>query len=186
MTEIKIDTVVYPGIDTEFDAMGQADQFGLEITKASDGSVVTNGVDTEAWSEIMWTDPGHTGTTAGEAKEGDSVIALAAGNTLVAGDRFDDGAGNLYYVVDGSDESITIKKELKANIADATDIASVGNTGLYSVNVKLTEVGEYFLSISHPEFGHTTSKYKAIEASLADVNDAVQTLARAGKMLAVN
>jgi len=188
MTEAKKGNVFYPGIDTEFDAMGDASLFGLEITKASDGSVVANGVEegTEAWEEIMWTANDHTGTTAGVAKTGDSVIALASGNTLVAGDRFDDGAGNLYYVVAGSDESITIKKELVADIADAAAISSVGNTGLYKVNVQLDEAGEYFLSISHPDFGHTTSKYLVTESTLDEVNDAVKKLSGSDRMIAIN
>jgi len=188
MTQVRKDVAFFPGVNTEFDWLGDASKFGIEIVKASDGSVATNdGAGT--WEGIMWTDPGHTGKTSGVAAAGSSVITLASGNTLVAGDRFDDGAGNLYYVVKGSDTEITIKRELKADIADATDLNSVGNTGSYKVEVKLADVGEYFVSFSHPEFGHKTIKYEIVEHNLDEtftrLDEGLDKLGASGSMSAI-
>ena len=169
--EVKKGITFFPTVDTEFDKMGDASKFGLEIVNANNGAVVTNAA-SGTWAEVMWTNPDHSATTAGVATAGSSTINVSTSDlTLVPGDRFDDGAGNLYYVtaVDTSAGVITIKGKLVADIDDDTDLNSVGNTGIYKVDVQIDTEGEYLVNISHPDFGHSTVKYIVVANTIDDV-----------------
>ena len=167
---VKKGVTFYPTFDTQFDQFKAESGFEMEITNMADGSVVTNAA-TGTFAEVMWTDPGHSGTTSGDTAAGANQITLASGNTLVAGDRFDDGAGNIYYVVDATDTSVTIKGSLVAAIADGTDLNSVGNTGIYKVDVQIDTIGEYLVAVNHKDYGHYAIKYTVSEHNEDDIYD---------------
>lgn len=194
MTDVKLGQAFYPGVDTEFDRLGDASGFKIEITNASTGALIENGVDNNVvdgvFSEIMWTDPLTSGTSAGtENVIGASVISAPA-HGFAAGERFDDGAGNLYSITAVGTDTISIKGELVADIADATALASVGNTGIYKTGITLAAAGEYFVSMSHPEFGHISSKYNVVENTLDDtferMEEGFNKLGATGKMISIN
>ena len=173
--EVKKGITFYPTVDTEFDKMGDASQFGLEIVNAANGAVVPNGA-TGTWEEVMWTNPNHSAKTVGDTPAGSSVIAVDTSSlTIVAGDRFDDGSGNLYYVtkVDTNAGNIYIKNKLVADISDATTLNTIGNTGIYKVDVVIENEGEYLVNVSHPEFGHSAVKYVVVANTLDDVYERV-------------
>ncbi len=194
MTEVKLGEKFFPGVDTEFDKLGDSSEFGIEITNADTGALIETGVDDNVigdFAEIMWTDPATTGTSAGaENVIGKSIVAVASGHTFVAGQRFDDAAGNLYYITKVEAEAISIKGELVADIADATDLVSVGNTGIYKIDVTLAAEAEYFVSMNHPEFGHISSKYKVVGKDNGDIytrlDEGLNKLGSTGSMIAVN
>ncbi len=189
MEKVKAGVNFYPGVNTSFEKMGDISEFGLEIVKASDGVAAVNAA-TGTWSEVMWSDPGHSATLADNATIGDATITLVSGNTLEVGDRFDDGAGNKYYVTASSDTEISIKGKVVANIADADTLASVANTGIYKIDVNLVGLGEYFVSMTHPEFGSTTIKYEMVERTLVETYDRLDTglngLGASGSMVAIS
>lgn len=165
--DIKKGITFYPGIDTEFDKLGDASDFTVTIMNMVDGSVTTNDGSGE-FDELIRPTNGHTGKTNGEASIGDSTITLADGSTLVKGDAFDDGAGNLYYITSVSGNVIGLKNKLVADIADSTDIDEVGNTGLYKVECQIADLGEYMVTVAHPEFGNIALKYVVVENTLDD------------------
>ena len=194
MTDVKLGQPFYPGVDTEFDKLGDASEFGIEITNAATGALIEDGTDDNVvdgvFSEVMWTDPATSGTSAGsENVIGASILSVPT-HGFSAGQRFDDGAGNLYSITATTTDTISIKGALVADIADATALASVGNTGIYKTTVTLAAPGEYFVSLSHPEFGHISSKYNVVENSLADtyerIDEGFNKLGASGKMLAIN
>jgi len=75
---------------------------------------------------------------------------------------------NLYYITSVSGNTIGLKKQTVADIADATDIAEVGNTGLYKVECNIATTGEYMVTIAHPEFGNIALKYNVVDNTLDD------------------
>jgi len=155
--EIKSGVASFVAVDTDFDVFGDANSFGIEIINAESGSVVTNEYSGAVFEEVMWTDPGHSATTSGTQLAGASSITVnPASNTVVAGDRISDGS-NIYYVTDvsGDKATIYIKGSLAADIADATTLSTVGNTGIYKIPIQITDTGDYFVNFSHPEMGHT-------------------------------
>lgn len=166
--QVKKGITFFPTVDTEFDKMGDASSFAVEMINAASGAVEANAA-TGTYAEVMWTDPSHSGTVAGAVVIDDSVITLGAGHDFVAGDRFDDGAGNLYYITSVNGNDISIKGKLVANIADAASLASVGNTGIYKVDCQIANEGEFLVNVSHPEFGHSTVKYEIITNDVDDV-----------------
>ena len=165
--DIKKSVSFYPGVDTEFDKLGDAASFTMVIKSMVDGSdVVNDGAGT--FEELINTASGHTGDTAGAAVIGDSTITLAAGSTLTVGEAFDDGAGNLYYISSVAGDVIGLKKPLVADIADATTLNAVGNTGLYKAEAQIAAEGEYMVTVAHPEFGHIALKYNVVTNTLDD------------------
>ena len=165
--DIKKAVSFYPGVDTEFDKLGDAASFSMVIKSMVDGSdVVNDGAGT--FEELINTASGNTGTTAGAVVIGDQNITLAADSTLVVGEAFDDGAGNLYYISSKSGDVIGLKKPLVADIADATALTAVGNTGLYKAEAQIAAEGEYMVTVAHPEFGHIALKYNVVTNTLDD------------------
>ena len=209
MTEVKLGESFYPGIDTEFDKLGGAAAFDIEVVNAATGAKVIDKNDTgaelgddgvtpldvvtaSAFSELEWSLPDvlRAGTTDKVAKEGVSKFTVLTGNTFVAGDRFKTAAGELYYVEDATDTSITIRGELSADIPDAEVLTQVGNTGIYKTPIKLQHTGEYFITVSHPEFGHVSSKYKVtnenLDGAVTKMEEGFDALAGKGRMIPVN
>lgn len=164
--EVKKGTKFYPGIDTEFDRLGDASSFSATIMNMSDGSVVTNDGSGD-FAELVGPTDDHTAKTDGAASAGDSTVTVKD-STLEVGDAFDDGAGNLYYITSVNGSTLGLKKPLKADIADATDLNEVGNTGLYKVECQIADEGEYMVTIAHPEFGHIALKYVIVANTLDD------------------
>jgi len=165
--DIKKGVSFYPGVDTEFDRLGDASNFSMVIKSMIDGSdVVNDGAGT--FEELLNTASGNTGDTAGAAVIGDQTLTLAAGSTLVVGEAFDDGAGNFYYITSVSGDVIGLKKPLVADIADATTLNAVGNTGLYKAEAQIAAEGEYMVTVAHPEFGHIALKYNVVTNTLDD------------------
>ena len=170
--EVKAATTFYPTVDTEFDLFKEEDNFGLEIRNASNGELVTNDA-SGTWAEVMWTDPGHSAKTSGDSPAGQKYITVVddSSNTLVAGDRIDDGNGNIYYVTKVSSGNVYLKRALVADIADGTDLSTVGNTGIYKADVQIADEGEYLVDIQHPVMGHATVKYIVTAHNVDDVYD---------------
>jgi len=166
--QIKKGVPSWMSVDTDFDVFGDQASFAMEIINASTGAVVVND-GTGTFEEVMWSDSAHSGTTSGTTLVGATSVVLAVGNDFVPGDRIDDGAGNIYYisVVDG--DIIHIKGEIKAEITDATALVTVGNTGMYRVDVNIANAGDYFVNFSHPEMGHTAAKVTVVENTVDDV-----------------
>lgn len=166
--DVKVNTSFYPGVDTEFDKLGDASSFSMIIKSMADGSDVTN-LGAGSFEELTYTASGNSATTNGDALTGEKTITLASGSTLIKGEAFDDGAGNLYYITAVNGDVISLKQALVADIADGTTLNAVGNTGLYKAEAKIEDLGEYMVTISHPEFGHIALKYITVENTLDDI-----------------
>lgn len=211
MTKVQVNKKFYPGIDTEFDKLADSSEFKLEITNAATGAIVLDKDDDDApvdgdgnpttaniidglFSEIMWTIPETgeelTATAAGsENIAGNSIINVASGHTMVEGTRFKIGS-DFYYVSAVAGESVSIKGKLVADVAAATVLVQVGNTGIYKTGITLDTAGEYFVSMSHPEFGHISSKYEVAEQSIDSTYDKMMAefnkLGSTGRMIPIN
>lgn len=164
---VKKGTDFYPGIDTEFDRLGDASSFSLTLMDMSDGTTVTNG-GAGVFSELVKVTNSHTSTTDGASTIGDTNVTVLAGGTLAKGDSFDDGAGNLYYISSVSGNTLGLKKPLVAAIADAATLDYVGNTGLYRVECNIAAEGEYIATVSHPDYGNIALKYVVVSNTLDD------------------
>ena len=166
--DVKKGVSFYPGVDTEYDKLADALNFSLVIKNMADGADVTNnGAGT--FTELINTPSGNSGTTAGAAVIGDETITLAVGSTLVVGEAFDDGAGNYYAITTVSGDVIGLKTPLVADILGATALTAVGNTGLYKAEVQIALVGEYMVTVAHPEFGNIALKYVVVDNTLDDL-----------------
>ncbi len=157
----------YPGIDTEFDRLGDSSSFSMVIMNMADGTEVANDGAGD-FSELIKSDNTHTGTVDGDASVGDITILLAAGSTLIKGDSFDDGSGNLYYISSVVGNVIGLKRPLTANISDTVVLNFAGNTGLYKVECNIATEGEYLVTVSHPDYGNIALKYVVVTNTLDD------------------
>ena len=166
--DIKKAVSFYPGVDTEFDKLGDASSFSMVIKSMVDGSDVAN-AGAGTFEELINTASGNTATTDLVAAIGDQTITLTAGSTLTVGEAFDDGAGNFSYVSSVYGNVIGLKKPLTAEIASGATLTAVGNTGLYKAEANIATVGEYMVTVAHPEFGHIALKYNVVENTLDDV-----------------
>lgn len=176
---VKVGTVFYPTIDTEFDKFGIEGEFALELVNSATGGVVTNEA-TGTWTEVIGTDPATTGTADGDALAGAKTIVLTAGHTFVAGNRFDDGAGNIYYIISKTATSITLKRALTATIADTTVLASVGNMGIYKVDVQVDTADiNIVANVSHPEMGTVNGNYDIVNYTIDEIGATVDEIANA-------
>lgn len=194
--EIKRSVAFWPGIDTEFDKMGDSSNFACTIMQMSDGATVAN-AGSGTFSELVRAANGHSGTTAGVASEGAYTVTLTTGSTLVVGDVIDDGAGNMYYITSVNGDVVGLKRPLIAEIADAVALNQVGNTGLYKVECNIDTLGEYMVTIAHPEFGNIALKYVVVENTLDDsvaantsrfnqLDTAIETLGAVTRMKAIS
>ena len=166
--DVKQGTKFYPGVDTEFDKLGDESSFSSVIMNMADGSAATNDGSGE-FKELIRPTNGHKSTTDGAASTGDITVTVSSdSDTLVVGDAFDDGAGNLYYISSRDGQVLGLKRALVADIADATDLNEVGNTGLYKVECQLADLGEYMVTVAHPEFGNIALKYVTTANTLDD------------------
>ena len=166
--DVKQSINFYPGVDTEFDRLNDTARFSSTIINMADGSVVTN-EGSGTFAELIRPTNGHKSTTDGAASIGDATVTLSTTDDgLVVGDAFDDGAGNLYYISSRSGQVIGLKRPLVADIADATELDEVGNTGLYKVECQIADLGEYMVTIAHPEFGNIALKYVVVENTMDD------------------
>ena len=176
---VKVGTIFYPTIDTEFDKFGIEGEFILELINASTGGVVPNGA-TGTWSEVIGTDPLTTGTADGDALAGAKTVVLGAGHTFVAGNRFDDGAGNIYYIVSTTATSMTLKRALTATIPDTTVLSSVGNMGIYKVDVQVDTADiNVIANVSHPEMGTVNGNYDVVNYTIDEIGTTVDSIAGA-------
>lgn len=166
VTDYKSGAPFFPLIETGFDVLGEEANFSIaKLTNVSDGTPVVNAND-GVFTEIMEDDNGHTGTTVGAAVIGDATITLTAGDTLEIGDVFNDGAGNLYYIVSKVGDVIGIKGKLVADIADASAIAFAGNTGVYKVNMQIDAEMPLSVIFKHTTMGRVPARYAIVATTL--------------------
>jgi len=174
MEQVKKAVKFYPMIDTERNFPGKASEFSVKISDLVSGAEITNAGSGSA-TELIHAANGDTGTTDGAAVAGADTLTLASGNTLVKGDVFDDGAGNLYTVKSASDTSVGFTPELVADIADATALDAVGNTGSYTFECQVDDVAKVAIDVIHPELGNVPFKYEVVDAVLQDAITAEET-----------
>jgi len=168
--KVKKGVTFYPAFDTKFSDFKIEGNFTLEIINLADGSSITNAA-TGTFTELMWPDPGHSATLNGAVSSGADQLTVDSGGTLVVGDRFDDGAGNIYYITDITGNVITVKGKLKANISDNTVLNSKGNTGIYKVDVQIANKGEFLVTATETEYGSYPIKYEVAEHDEDDIYD---------------
>lgn len=192
----KKEVTFYPFIETKFDVLGEAAKFSVEkITDLSDMSDVTNAA-TGTFVEVMATDNGHTGTVAADAAIGDTTVTITGGDTLVVGDVFDDGAGNLYYITAKTGDVIGIKGKLVAVITATTGLAFAGNTGIYRVDMQIDIAMSASVIFKHADMGHIPARYEitettldesktAMDAGFDEVNDKLSNIAGGSTMVVV-
>jgi hypothetical protein len=174
MEQVKKAVKFYPMIDTERNFPGKAGEFTTVISDLVTGAVIAN-AGTGTATELIHDANGDKGTTDGAAAAGETTATLASGNTLVKGDVFDDGAGNLYTVKSASDTSIGFAPALVAEIADAVELNQVGNTGSYTFECQVDDVAKVSIDVIHPELGNVPFKYEVVDAVLQDAITAEDT-----------
>jgi len=178
MREIKIGSEFRPVVNTG--EYYDADKLSAVVVNQDTGEECAD-YTVGDFTQLMRVDNDHTGTTDGKAEAGSITITMASGNTLVAGDVFL--KGNVgYRVTDGSDTSITIHKELEADIDDNSALDSVANLTSYDFPCTINEVGLWNVVISHPELEEQLLKYEVVNATVSDKIDALNTGSR--KMVA--
>ncbi len=161
MENVKQGVKFYPMIDTERNFPGHASEFTVTLTNLVDGTAITNAGSGDA-TELIHDANGDKGTTDGAAAAGAKTVVVKD-NTLVKGDVFDDGAGNLYTVKSVNGSTIGIFPELVADIADAVELDAVGNTGSYTFECQVDAAAKVAVDVFHPELGNVPFKYEVVE-----------------------
>ena len=124
------------------------------------------------FTQLLKVDNDNNGKTDGSASVGSKTITLKSGNTLKKGDLFlSNGVG--YRVVSASDTSVTIDKELEAEIADDVQLDSSNKLTTYDAPCTINEIGLFDIVISHPEMNDTVLKYETVEIT---TNERIESL----------
>jgi len=87
-----------------------------------------------------------------------------------------------YYVeaVDTDNNIITLRKGLKSDLADGTEINQVGNTGVYGRGVTINTTGIHFFVIRNPSIGldNWSDKVEVIEHDEEDIYNKLDNIER--------
>jgi len=164
----------YPGIDTNYDRLGLASEFSMEITKASDGTIVNNIVPFAEFEEVIMTFDLHTAEVLEDTNSGRKTFKVKNSN-LVIGDKIKI-QNNFYNIIKIQNETITINGKLIENLTENESIETVGNTGIYKIPVQLETEGFYFCTIFHRDFGHSAIKYKITSSNTQDLMEELNLL----------
>jgi len=179
MMEVKIGSEFRPVVNTG--GYGDEDLLSAVVVNQNTGTECAD-YTVGAFDQLVKVDNDNSGTTDGVATAGSKTITLASGNTLAKGDLFiRNNTG--YRVVDASDTSITIDRELVADIDNEVDLNSRAELCSYEFPCTINEGGLWNVVISHPEMDDTILKYELVNATTKDL---VEELATGGsrKMVA--
>jgi len=164
----KVGEIFYPGIDTEFDSLGIADEFSIRITEASTDNEVQNSVPNAFFNEIIKNVPSKSCEVLETSLTGRKTFKTI-NNTFEVGDSFEH--EGIFYTVSkiSSTETITLHRTLKSDLLENTILNNVGNTGVYKIPVQIDQTGFYFITIYHKTFGHIAIKYKIVNSNVQDL-----------------
>jgi len=173
---VKINEIFYPGIDTDFSEFNIAGEFNMELTKASDGTVVTNAIPNSNFEEINMAFVSHSAEVSAATNAGRTTINVINSNIEV-GDVIKV-ANDFYGVkkVSTNGSIITINGKLKNQIASGLVIITSGKTGIYKIPVEISVPGLYFFTVFHKKFGHTAIKYKVVSTNANDIMVELQSI----------
>ena len=164
MRQIKKGTDFYPQVETG--GYTDKDLLSVKIMDFNDDEVTNAG--SGSIKNIERAIEAHTGTTDGSHSAGSTVIAMASGNTLAAGDvtHID---GVFYKVIDATTTSITLREPLEATLADATTVINHSWTTTYDALCNVETAGFINVVFSHPEMDDRIEKYEIVNQTLAEI-----------------
>ena len=162
----KVGEIFYPGVDTEYDKLGIANEFSLELRRASDNSLVENAIPNATFEEIIKSVEAHSFTTDEISEIGSKEITFSSCD-MTKGDSFE--YNGYYYTIAEITDKIVLKRPLEVEIPSNVTIQNVGNTGIYKIPVQIDEEVLVFCTISHPSFGNAAIKYKIVKSNTSDI-----------------
>lgn len=171
---VKKGSLFYPGIDTNYDRLGAASEFSMEITRASDGVVVDNAVPGAEFEEVLMSFDLHTAEVSEDANKGRKTFKVK-NSDLVIGDRIKI-VDDYYNVINIVNDLVTINGKLANALVSDEAVNTVGNTGIYKIAAQIDIEGFYFCTIAHKDFGHAAVKYKIVPNNTVDVMAELNTI----------
>jgi len=148
--------------------------FEVKTINLADGSVSKDNVEvTEVIENI---DSPAEATVAADALAGTKTIKVTD-NSLKDGMVFKDENGNMYYIEEVKDDTITTRVPLKQDISTNSKLTQVGNTGIYKVPVNIPAVGKYNVVISNPSVNlrNLAAFVEVVEYTLDDLGNKIDT-----------
>ena len=137
---------ITPTVDTDRDVFGATGFKASYVDKSSGVATAIAG----DFAEIMLTVAGNTSTANGISTAGQRMLTVADGTQFSDGDTIEDEHSNKYYVLSINANTLELKRPLVADVADASTVTQVGNTGLYSNTFSIATPGRYNIVISNP------------------------------------
>ena len=167
--EIKKGENFYPAVNLGI--YGDEANLSVSILNAKTGDDLTANATIATAVELLKPIVARTGTTDGITLAGVTSIAMAAGNTIEAGDVVTI-SNSIFRVTDATDTSITISEPTKSSISTNADVTNVGNTGSYSVECSFdSAVGEVLVVISHPKKLDEMQRYTIVDETIEEKLD---------------
>jgi len=91
---------------------------------------------------------------------------VQSGHTLEDGMVFADANGNKYHIDSVVGDTINLKFALEQAIAFGDTLTEVGNTGIYKIEITISDAGNYGIYISNPSIG---LRSKGIQYTVKDI-----------------
>lgn len=135
-----------PTVDSNRDVFG-ATGFKISYMNKSNGTVTAV---TGDLAEVLKTVDGNTAAASGLIAAGGRIIEVDDGTQFADGDTIKDANDNFHYILSITANSIEVKSPIKVDIADASTLTQVGNTGIYYINMSIPTEGSYNVIISNP------------------------------------
>ena len=166
MSVKKINELFYVKVDSNRDLYG-ANGFQCIVSNDLDNTTfeVTN-----PFEEIILPHESHSATADGFIPAGVKIITVTD-NTLVSGDVFDSGDGNMYYIKEVVGNQLFLFIKTLSDIPSATILNQVGNTGIYRVAVTITSLGYYTIIILNDSLS-VMNREIGIKIIAEDITDA--------------
>jgi hypothetical protein len=157
-----------------FDYYGASFSIGI-FNQSNNQYISTDNAMTEGIEPVS----AHNTTVNAAATKDEEVISVASTGDLAVGDRIS--VHNfIYRITNINGTNITLHKGLYEDLSGVENVARVGNMGVYSLELTVTQTGTFLLQAKDSVFGlqhtdHIKVNANSIESLIADVNNNIDS-----------